>query len=278
MLPLVAGGIAAIGSILSGRRQANSQRQANASNMAFAREQFEYQKRLNNRNIKLQKNFAKNSAGWQFDDLMDAADQAGIHRLSAIGGASAAQYSPVSGTGLDANQASVDNGYIGDAALNGVNAFMAATQMQNQMAMDEANVGLRQEELKQRKLETKMLREAQSRTDAQRYRHEGRQVDDNSIKYIMTSSGEVVPVPLVDGGVDEAALALLIEGGGKAKAWDRKYNTPKPYNEYHGIEGNVGPPKWSGNKLGQIHRPKTGEFEYQWTKGGWKRRKKPEYR
>lgn len=43
----------------------------------------------------LQKTFAKKSTGWAFDDLMSAADEAGIHRLAALGSASQTPYQPI---------------------------------------------------------------------------------------------------------------------------------------------------------------------------------------
>jgi hypothetical protein len=39
--------------------------------------------------------FAKRSAGWKFNDLMEAADGAGIHRLAALGAGGGAGYTPV---------------------------------------------------------------------------------------------------------------------------------------------------------------------------------------
>lgn len=70
------------------------------------------------RDRELQKKFAKKSTGWQFDDLMEAADEAGIHRLAAIGGASAASYSPVAGT-VGAGGAAAATGIPGTVAGGG---------------------------------------------------------------------------------------------------------------------------------------------------------------
>ncbi|AXL14844.1 hypothetical protein [Microviridae sp.] len=45
-----------------------------------------------------QEKFARNSTGWAFDDLMESADQAGIHRLAALGGAQGSGYTPAGQT------------------------------------------------------------------------------------------------------------------------------------------------------------------------------------
>lgn len=62
----------------------------------------------------MQQKFAKNSAGWAFDDLMQAADEAGIHRLSAIGGASGGGYTPVGQGGVAASAPADTGGFGGD--------------------------------------------------------------------------------------------------------------------------------------------------------------------
>ena len=74
-------------------------------NMSFQREQFartqsdndrafQYAKRQNRIDRTRQNQYAKQSTGWQFKDLMQAADSSGIHRLAALGGASSYQSVP----------------------------------------------------------------------------------------------------------------------------------------------------------------------------------------
>lgn len=104
-----------------------------------------------------QYNFAKNSTGWQFDDLMQSADQSGIHRLAALGGASAAQYSPVQGQapisgapavphGPNASSlpstttANLDTAFMGDIIGPAVNQAIQAYQTdQSQQLQAERN-------------------------------------------------------------------------------------------------------------------------------------------
>lgn len=76
-----------------------------------------------------QKEFAMNSSGWAFDDLMEAADEAGIHRLAALGSASASQYSggttlpgiPSGGAGAIAD---VRQDHLGDAVGEAVDRLL----------------------------------------------------------------------------------------------------------------------------------------------------------
>lgn len=46
-----------------------------------------------------QDEYAQNSAGWQMEDIMQTADEAGIHRLAALGGASGNNYQPFQSSG-----------------------------------------------------------------------------------------------------------------------------------------------------------------------------------
>lgn len=77
----------------------------------------------------LSEKFARESAGWQFSDLMQAADEAGIHRLAAVGGASAASYSPASGASPQASASpsaigGYDSGAFGGSIIgDGMNAI-----------------------------------------------------------------------------------------------------------------------------------------------------------
>lgn len=88
------------------KQNASNQREANEQNALLTREQMDWQKGENAKARKftarqagtdrrLQSRFAQNATGWAFDDLMESADSAGIHRLSALGGAQGAQFTPV---------------------------------------------------------------------------------------------------------------------------------------------------------------------------------------
>lgn len=126
---LLTGGLSLIGSILGNKQSGANTAAANAASIEAAKltnrtnKEISVGDRIFNRqeaakgrsflarqaqtDRELQTEFAKNSAGWQFDDLMESADQAGIHRLSAIGGAGAATYSPVAQSGPVASSSSL---------------------------------------------------------------------------------------------------------------------------------------------------------------------------
>lgn len=113
----------------------------------------------------VQERFAKESTGWQFDDLMEAADQAGIHRLSALGGAQS--YQPAINAGFSPSggpsPASRDN-LLGDAVGDALNAYHRAEQIKHQKAMDKADLEIRKETANAIK-DQGQLWEAQSRTE-----------------------------------------------------------------------------------------------------------------
>lgn len=74
-----------------------------------------------------QKYAARNFAGMQMEDIFKTADESGIHRLAALGAPGAAQYSPV-------QQNTPDFGFIGDAIGDGVRAYDAALEKEEQRA------------------------------------------------------------------------------------------------------------------------------------------------
>jgi hypothetical protein len=95
------------------RWQSNADRKAFRQAASFGRHQAGLDRRL-------QREFAKRSAGWQFADLMAAADSAGVHRAAALGAAAGTPYSPVGGIGLpgqgSAAQAATP-GFVGDTPV-----------------------------------------------------------------------------------------------------------------------------------------------------------------
>lgn len=78
-----------------GSEESQKERDFNAAQAEIARN---FEADQNETDRFLQEKFAKNSTGWAFDDLMEAADDAGIHRLAALGGATATPYTPVGGS------------------------------------------------------------------------------------------------------------------------------------------------------------------------------------
>ena len=165
----------AIGAVAGfiGNRQNNRNIQASNAQLQrnnkwqqdFAEKQFNQQQQNYNEQMLRDKNWresdwkrqqymAKHSAGWQFDDLMEAADEAGIHRLSAIGGASAASYqptgssgpstSPIGTPGLEAPQP--EQSMIGDAVGDAISMIMRQEEFKHQKAMDKADLEIRQRE------------------------------------------------------------------------------------------------------------------------------------
>lgn len=185
LAPLLKAGATALGSVLgfAGQREAN-QAQSQAVAATNARTKAEFYKGLKfNRNEarksrlfnkkeamvargwsadqaaidrKLQRQFAKKSAGWQFKDLMDAADESGIHRLSALGAAGGASYSPVGlamggasdGGGAGAPSApyySTPDAAIGGSIVgDGMNAV--ADFFSEQQAAEEERIGVAKED------------------------------------------------------------------------------------------------------------------------------------
>lgn len=92
-----------------------------------------------------QDEYAKNAAGWQMDDLMQTADEAGIHRLAALGGASAG-YNPVTSSGQGASSVSTgaapptagnfgDGTIMGDAIAEAGRAIAAGYETSHQKKM-----------------------------------------------------------------------------------------------------------------------------------------------
>ena len=80
------------------QRFANRQRQQGEEfNASEAQKSRRFLRNQADADRALAERFAKKSAGWQFNDLMEEADAAGIHRLAALGGASGTTYTPAGG-------------------------------------------------------------------------------------------------------------------------------------------------------------------------------------
>lgn len=86
--------VGGVGSLLGGVLGNKSQGSANAANLAFAREQLEYQKELH-----------KNQIQWKVED----AKKAGLHPLAGLG-VSPSSFSPISGSAVGS-----DYSYLGNA-------------------------------------------------------------------------------------------------------------------------------------------------------------------
>lgn len=120
--------------------------------------------------------FAKNSTGWAFDDLIQSADEAGIHRLAALGGASGASYVPAGGSapvgsapgaghiGASRDEAFLASAYSGSVVGDGlgligeaIDAGIAEKRAQEADAYDRAREAKR-DELSARVAESEILR------------------------------------------------------------------------------------------------------------------------
>jgi predicted flap endonuclease-1-like 5' DNA nuclease len=170
LIPLIAGGASLIGGFLN-RKSAKDANALTSSQfgqqMDFTREQWADQMAMFKQSRGDQYNFAKQSAGWQFDDLMESADQAGIHRLAAIGGAGATQYGGAAPTpgGLPVAPAMGEEGYgfIGDSVGDALSAYLQTQEFKHKQDMDQADLAIRRSEAE--------LLQAQSRTEIQRARN-----------------------------------------------------------------------------------------------------------
>lgn len=111
--------------------------------------------------------FAKNSTGWAFDDLMQAADASGIHRLAALG-STGSSYTPSSIGGASAQPPSPyesrpdDFSFLGDAVSGGLNRIQKSATEKRTDKLTNAKVDLMDKEAK--------LLEAQAKTMERRSR------------------------------------------------------------------------------------------------------------
>jgi len=103
----------------------------NDQNIAWAREQAATIDRQRTEDYERQKEFAQNSAGWQFKDLMKAADESGIHRLSALGAGGGGGYSGAVSSTPAPTLSEASNAYLGDSVGKGLQAYMAVKEMRN---------------------------------------------------------------------------------------------------------------------------------------------------
>ncbi|AXL14848.1 hypothetical protein [Microviridae sp.] len=99
-------------------------------------QQREHDYRMANQNRRHDKVMAKNSTKWQFDQLMNSADESGIHRLAALGGASGYQGTATGPSGGGTGSISIPGGsaghksnLIGDAIGEGINAFRQSREL-----------------------------------------------------------------------------------------------------------------------------------------------------
>lgn len=157
---IIAAAIGAGGSLLSAGMSRSTARRA-----------LKFQKRQYNENLwRLdqarddQFTFAKESAGWQFKDIMEAADESGIHRLAAIGGAQASGYTPAGGSNMSLNTED-GNSIAGDAIASGISSIADAWAKSQEKKTAEAMTRKAEAEADKAELEV-----AQSRTRLQEQR------------------------------------------------------------------------------------------------------------
>ena len=115
-----------------------------------------------------QKEFARNSTGWAFDDLMESADQAGIHRLAALGGAQGSGYTSGATIGQPATPGPAGLGpstgdAIGDALGAISDGILRKDQKKRQDAAEKREEELTDAQVDKLEAEAELTR-AQSRT------------------------------------------------------------------------------------------------------------------
>lgn len=115
--------------------------------------------------------FARESTGWQFDDLMRAADRSGIHRLAALGGASSYQGTSPGSTIVPppGNGQPGDASFLGDAVGEAIRMYKQSEQAEHERAMDKADLDIRRQMAQRLEDEAKLFA-AQSRTEIERTR------------------------------------------------------------------------------------------------------------
>lgn len=92
------------------------------------------------RDRELQMEFAKNSTGWQLKDLFEAADESGIHRLAALGGASGTSYTPVGGI---APGVSPYAGSKTGAGISALSRILDSTRLKEAQALERRGIEAR---------------------------------------------------------------------------------------------------------------------------------------
>lgn len=122
--PAILQGIAGIVGGNSAQKQSdrNFWRQVNVDHLRFLeanklqKQEADLDRQIN---ANLSREFAKNSTGWAFRDLMQAADESGIHRLAALGAAgSGSGYAHVGGSGAVTGAAAPNAAFTGGS--NGI--------------------------------------------------------------------------------------------------------------------------------------------------------------
>ena len=158
------------------------QRYFNQDNTRYGREWIRDQTRFNIERADRER-YARNAAGWQFQDLMQAADASGIHRLAALGAGGGSSYSPVGGTGSSYNaggtpafsgggggsSVGAGGGMSGDAIGSGIaeagGILQAALEELSDEKQQERAMQERAQKAAVRRVESEaQLNEAQSRT------------------------------------------------------------------------------------------------------------------
>lgn len=192
-------------SLFSGKRQAASVQDTNRANDARNTANVQQQDIWRQQDRIQSERFARESAGWQMDDLMRSADKAGIHRLAAIGGASAAQYSPSSSTPSDPiPQDTPDSGYIGDAVGDAVGRIFAQKKRATEEKVADAQIDVLKSEAE--------LNRARSRTQIRAARNAAlsgpQPVDDD---FRETKEKLVQKFKMPDGSVREVTVGPDID-------------------------------------------------------------------
>lgn len=199
----------------------------------------------------LQEKFARQSTGWQFDDLMNAADEAGIHRLSALGGASGHSFAPVGATapappydGMDIAALSGSSvgeglGLIGEAANSMINHRLQQEDAKRQDARDQVSASVAASEIMRNQAEAEMLLASRSRTliDGARelFRSGSKDPSSEDDKYTDKLVEDISEMPELDQvpvyvikKIADAAIDVATGGPAPAPRRPPGYSTPPP--------------------------------------------------
>lgn len=169
--------------LLGGMFTNSAQRQANYQNQQRWLETrdlswWDRQRRVDefNMNRDAQYEFATNSTKWNMQQLFDAADQGGIHRLAALGGGGST-YQPVSSTGGGMPNApgsiATDHSFIGDAVGNVLGAMLRSREEKRKDKLTDAQIAMYEADAER----SRALAAATSRTQISRARNSGFAVD-----------------------------------------------------------------------------------------------------
>lgn len=136
-VPLAAAGVSTAGNIIGGMMSDSATAEANRVSRAQYKQQMQYQRKMDRKNIQLQREFAQQGIRWKVAD----AEAAGIHPLYALG-AQTMSFNPVSAGGPGIPGAMPETGMANALAASGQDISRAIhatrTQTERDIAYEEA--------------------------------------------------------------------------------------------------------------------------------------------